>query len=94
DRAIEVLPHRERVGMIGSYATIEHRGPLEIEVGSNAFGCDICQEVCPWNRDPAPSHEAFTPRRSPTCCATSRPISPRSWSAGVPPAVVERPARR
>jgi len=45
-----------------SYATIEHRGPLEIEVGSNAFGCDICQEVCPWNRDPAPSHEAFTPR--------------------------------
>ncbi|HJW93634.1 MAG TPA: tRNA epoxyqueuosine(34) reductase QueG [Thermoanaerobaculia bacterium] len=45
-----------------SYATIEHRGPLEIEVGSNAFGCDICQEVCPWNRDPAPSHEAFAPR--------------------------------
>ena len=45
-----------------SYATIEHRGPLEIEVGSNAFGCDICQEVCPWNRDPAPGHEAFAPR--------------------------------
>jgi len=45
-----------------SYATIEHRGPLEIEVGSNAFGCDICQEVCPWNREPAASHEAFTPR--------------------------------
>jgi len=45
-----------------SYATIEHRGALEIEVGSNAFGCDICQEVCPWNRDPAPTHDAFTPR--------------------------------
>ncbi len=45
-----------------SYATIEHRGALEIEVGSNAFGCDICQEVCPWNREPAASHEAFTPR--------------------------------
>jgi epoxyqueuosine reductase len=47
-----------------SYATIEHRGPLEIEVGSNAFGCDICQEVCPWNRDPAPSHDAFAPREA------------------------------
>jgi epoxyqueuosine reductase len=45
-----------------SYATIEHRGPLEIEVGANAFGCDICQEVCPWNREPAVSHEAFMPR--------------------------------
>jgi len=45
-----------------SYATIEHRGPLEIEVGSNAFGCDICQEACPWNGDPAAPHEAFTPR--------------------------------
>jgi epoxyqueuosine reductase len=45
-----------------SYATIEHRGPLQIEVGSNAFGCDICQEVCPWNGEPAAPHEAFTPR--------------------------------
>lgn len=47
-----------------SYATIEHRGPLEIEVGSNAFGCDICQEVCPWNGDPAPAHDAFAPREA------------------------------
>jgi len=47
-----------------SYATIEHRGPLEIEVGSNAFGCDICQEVCPWNGEPAPPHDAFAPREA------------------------------
>jgi len=47
-----------------SYATIEHRGPLEIEVAGNAFGCDICQEVCPWNRDAPPSHDAFTARES------------------------------
>ncbi|HUP63021.1 MAG TPA: tRNA epoxyqueuosine(34) reductase QueG [Thermoanaerobaculia bacterium] len=45
-----------------SYATIEHRGPLEIEVEHNAFGCDICQEVCPWNAAPPESHPAFTPR--------------------------------
>jgi len=45
-----------------SYATIEHRGPLEIETTGSAFGCDICQEVCPWNQAPAPAHPSFAPR--------------------------------
>ncbi|MGA8807248.1 MAG: tRNA epoxyqueuosine(34) reductase QueG [Thermoanaerobaculia bacterium] len=46
-----------------SYATIEHRGALpDIPLASNAFGCDICQEVCPWNGEPAPPHPAFMPR--------------------------------
>jgi epoxyqueuosine reductase len=34
--------------------TIETRGPLPDEAAANlhgwAFGCDVCQEVCPWNR--------------------------------------------
>jgi len=37
-----------------SYLTIELKGsiPLELRrgVGVNIFGCDICQDVCPWNR--------------------------------------------
>jgi epoxyqueuosine reductase len=37
-----------------SYMTIELRGPVPAEfrsgVGDWIFGCDICQEVCPWNR--------------------------------------------
>ncbi|HEV7572757.1 MAG TPA: tRNA epoxyqueuosine(34) reductase QueG [Thermoanaerobaculia bacterium] len=46
-----------------SYATIEHRGELpDIPLASNAFGCDICQEVCPWNKEPAAPHPAFAPR--------------------------------
>lgn len=49
-----------------SYATIEHRGPLDAHVREhlehNAFGCDICQEVCPWNRAPADPHPAFAAR--------------------------------
>jgi epoxyqueuosine reductase len=49
-----------------SYATIEHRGPLDPHMAShlegNAFGCDLCQEACPWNRTPAPAHPAFAAR--------------------------------
>ncbi|PYQ35585.1 MAG: tRNA epoxyqueuosine(34) reductase QueG [Acidobacteria bacterium] len=36
-----------------AYWTIEHRGPLpdavKESVGNRVFGCDICQEACPWN---------------------------------------------
>ena len=50
-----------------SYLTIEKRGAIAEElragIGRHVFGCDICQDVCPWNRK-APRTEApeFQPR--------------------------------
>jgi len=44
-----------------SYLTIEHRGDIAAElaeqVGDWVFGCDVCQEVCPWNRKAEPGHQ-------------------------------------
>jgi epoxyqueuosine reductase len=49
-----------------SYFTIELRSAIpesqRSSVGAHVFGCDICQDVCPWNRRAAETHEpAFHP---------------------------------
>jgi epoxyqueuosine reductase len=50
-----------------SYLTIEKRGEIPKELragmGRHVFGCDICQDVCPWNRKaPVTGAEEFQPR--------------------------------
>jgi epoxyqueuosine reductase len=49
--------------------TIEKRGSIPEEfraaIGNNIFGCDICQDVCPWNRRDGSSHFAASTELQP-----------------------------
>lgn len=56
-----------------SYLTIENKGEIPVDkregIGNNIFGCDICQDVCPWNRrapegdnDSYPRDEFYAPK--------------------------------
>jgi epoxyqueuosine reductase len=70
-----------------SYLTIENRGPIPRELrslmGNRVFGCDICQEVCPFTgKFSRPSSEPdFSPRpgmTSPSLVELMR-LSPEAW---------------
>ena len=61
-------PHRIDARRCVSYLTIEHDGPIPVELrpmmGNRIYGCDDCLAVCPWNRfaDAAAANRAFLPR--------------------------------
>ena len=62
-------PYRMDATRCISYLTIEHKGPIAPELmkgmGRQVFGCDICQDVCPWNsprRIPIAADPELVPR--------------------------------
>lgn len=61
-----------------SYLTIEHRSAIPRQlrsgIGDWVFGCDVCQDVCPWNHKSAePTAASFAPR------ADLNPAAIRAW---------------
>jgi len=62
-----VGPHQLDSTKCIAYLTIEKRGAIAEEfregIGQQVFGCDICQDVCPWNRKAPATHKPeFQPR--------------------------------
>ena len=62
-----IAPYQMDASRCIAYLTIEKRGDIPEEfreaIGRHVFGCDICQDVCPWNRRaPASTAPEFQPR--------------------------------
>lgn len=75
-----VEPGTLDAGKCISFWTIEHKGPIPRELsakfGAWMYGCDACQDACPWNRKPARRHAAElaeNPRHS------DEPLPPGDW---------------
>ena len=72
-----------------SYATIEHRGDEFPEAVAGRlegwlYGCDICQDVCPWNRfEQLTDEKRFEPRKNETALPFNEilAMTPESYSA-------------
>ncbi len=81
-----------------AYWTIEHRGPLpdtvKEKVGERIFGCDVCQEVCPWNPPLGTRAEDPEPAATPPTRREWLEIGPGAWRRRWGSTALNRPGRR
>jgi epoxyqueuosine reductase len=95
-----IAPHELDATRCISYLTIEKRGAIPEELrpdmGSHVFGCDICQDVCPWNRKAAASSgPEFQPhpQRFHPVLAWLATISDEDWRAAFRGSPIRRAKR-
>ncbi len=79
-----------------AYFTIELKGAIPQEnrtsVGRHIFGCDICQDVCPWNgRAPVTSDPEFEPRHFAPALEELAQLSPEEFQLRFQDSPVARP---
>jgi epoxyqueuosine reductase len=78
-----------------AYWTIEHRGPIpdawKAAIGERVFGCDVCQEVCPWN---APLSSLCVSGAAPPTRIEILAMGRGSWRRRFGTTAVNRAARR
>lgn len=63
-----IAPYQMDATRCISYLTIEKRGEipseLRTQIGRQIFGCDICQDVCPWNREAPAANDPLLAARA------------------------------
>lgn len=96
-----VAPYRMDATRCIAYWNIEHRGeiPAEIqtELGDWLYGCDICQEVCPFNaRAPLTPHAEFRETRVPGRIPLTQliPLRSSTWKRMTAGSAAARATRR
>jgi len=81
-----------------SYLTIELKDdiPLELrdKLGDWAFGCDICQQVCPWNRFASQGDSAFDANHPPHTPTEELTLTPQAFNQRFKRTPIQRAKRR
>lgn len=81
-----------------SYLTIELKADIPTELrdklGNWAFGCDICQQVCPWNRFAADGDSAFDETRPPLSPTEELTLTPQAFNQRFKRTPIQRTKRR
>jgi epoxyqueuosine reductase len=81
-----------------SYLTIELKDDIPAElrdkIGDWVFGCDICQQACPWNRFAPEGDSAFQPNTPPQTLTEELSLTPQAFNQRFKQSPVKRTKRR